>query len=188
MGGSMSEQAFHFFRIIQTPHLTRTRYRYQVFIANSSSQQVTLSHCCTKRVTPLKSSHGHHLSRRAASARATCGRRVDTLQATTAAWTHTISLFDGSPRQLPRHLCGLPSVVPRATMEIGWFPRQGPRLIELPRKCYGCGHGTCRGSVRGKLRCTNDGNPRKSAEIATAVSADVKPQQFPRHSAAIRGN
>ena len=55
-------------------------------------------------------------------------------------------------------------------------------------KCHGCGHGTCRGSVRGKLRGTNRGNPRKSAAIATAISADVKPQQFPRPSAAIRGH
>ena len=52
-------------------------------------------------------------------------------------------------------------------------------------KCHVCGHGTCRGSVRGKLRGTNHGNPRKSAAIATAISADVKPQQFPRPSAAI---
>ena len=54
--------------------------------------------------------------------------------------------------------------------------------------CHGCGHGTCRGSVRGKLRGTNHVNPRKSAAIATAISADVKPQQFPRPSAAIRGH
>ena len=46
-------------------------------------------------------------------------------------------------------------------------------------------HGTCRGSFRGKLRGTNHGNPRKSAAIATGISADVKPQQFPRPSAAI---
>ena len=54
--------------------------------------------------------------------------------------------------------------------------------------CHGCGHGTCRGSVRGKLRGTNHGNPRKSAAISTAISADVKPQQFPRPSAATRGH
>ena len=51
--------------------------------------------------------------------------------------------------------------------------------------CHGCGHGTCRGSVRGELRGTNHGHPRKAAAIATAISADVKPQQFPRPSAAI---
>ena len=51
--------------------------------------------------------------------------------------------------------------------------------------CHGCGLGTCRGSVRGKLRVTNHGNPRKSAAIATAISADAEPQQFSRPSAAI---
>ena len=55
-------------------------------------------------------------------------------------------------------------------------------------KCHGCGHGTCRGSVRGKLRGINHGNPRKSAAIATAISAYVKQQQFPRPSAAIRSH
>ena len=55
-------------------------------------------------------------------------------------------------------------------------------------KCHGCGHGTCRGSVRGKLRGTNHGNPRKSAANATVLSAAVKPHQFPRSSAAIRGH
>ena len=38
---------------------------YQVLIASSSSQQVTRLYCCTKRVTPLESSHGHHLPTRA---------------------------------------------------------------------------------------------------------------------------
>ena len=53
-------------------------------------------------------------------------------------------------------------------------------------KCHSsCGHGTCRGSVHGKLRCTNHGNPRKSGANAMAISADVKPQQFTRPSAAI---
>ena len=55
-------------------------------------------------------------------------------------------------------------------------------------QCHGCGHGTCRGFVRGKLRGTNHDNPWKSAAIATAISADVKPQQCPRPSAAIRGH
>ena len=51
---------------------TRITYgiRYQVFIASSSSQQVPRSYCCTARVTPLELSHGHHVSTRAASARA----------------------------------------------------------------------------------------------------------------------
>ena len=47
--------------------MPRTRYRYQVFIASSSSQQVPQSYSCTKRVTPLESSHGYHLPTRAAS-------------------------------------------------------------------------------------------------------------------------
>ena len=54
--------------------------------------------------------------------------------------------------------------------------------------CHGCGHGTCRGSARGKLCGTNHGNPWKSAATATVISADVKPQQFSRPSAAIRGH
>ena len=39
-----------------------------------SLQQVPRSHCCTKKVTPLESSHGHHLPARAVSARAARGR------------------------------------------------------------------------------------------------------------------
>ena len=46
--------------------------------------------------------------------------------------------------------------------------------------CHRCDHGTCRGSVRGKLRRANDGNPQKSAVIATAVSV--------AKSTAIRGH
>ena len=63
-----------------------TRYRYQVpgIIASSSSQQVPRSYCCTKRVTPLESSHGHHLPTRAASARAARGRCFDPKRAATA--------------------------------------------------------------------------------------------------------
>ena len=63
---------------------TRYRYMYQVFIASSSSQQVPRSYCCTKRVTPLQSSHGHHLPTRAASARAARGRCFDPKRAATA--------------------------------------------------------------------------------------------------------
>ena len=64
------------FRNIRRAHVPRTRYRYQVFIASSSSQQVLVprSCCCMKRVTPLESTHGHHLASRAASARAARGR------------------------------------------------------------------------------------------------------------------
>ena len=57
---------------------------YEVFIASSSSQQVPRSYCCTKRVTPLESSHGHHLPTRAASARAARGRWFDPKLAATA--------------------------------------------------------------------------------------------------------
>ena len=57
---------------------------YQVFIASSSSQQVPRSYCCTKRVTPLESSHGHHHPARAASARADRGRCFDPKRAATA--------------------------------------------------------------------------------------------------------
>ena len=67
------------------------------------------------------------------------------------------------------------------------FHGKGHGSWRVHGKYYGCGHDTCRGSVRGKLRRTNHGNPRKSAAIATVISADVKPQQFPLPSAAIRG-
>ena len=56
---------------------------YQVFIASRSSQQVPRSYCCTKRVTPLESSHCHH-PRRAASARAARGPCFDPKRAVTA--------------------------------------------------------------------------------------------------------
>ena len=42
------------------------------------------SYCCMKRVTPLESSHRHHLPTRAASARAARGRCFDPKQAATA--------------------------------------------------------------------------------------------------------
>ena len=49
------------FRITRRPDVPRTRYPYHVFILESSSnsQQIPRSYCCTKRVTPLESSHGH---------------------------------------------------------------------------------------------------------------------------------
>ena len=68
----------------ETTHVPRTRYRYQVFIASSSSPHVPRSYCCTKRVTPLESSHGHHLPTPAASARAVLGRCFDPKRAATA--------------------------------------------------------------------------------------------------------
>ena len=54
-------------------------------------------------------------------------------------------------------------------------------------QCHGCGPGTCHGYVRGKLRGTKHVNPRTSPAITTVISADVKPQQCPRPSAATRG-
>ena len=42
------------------------------------------SYCSTKKVTPLESSHGHHLPARAASARAARGRCFDPERAATA--------------------------------------------------------------------------------------------------------
>ena len=68
----------------ETTYVPRTRYRYQVFIASSSSQQLPRSYCCTKRVMPLESSHGHHLPARAASARAARGLCSDPKRAATA--------------------------------------------------------------------------------------------------------
>ena len=79
-------------------------------------------------------------------------------------------------------------VEPRATVEIRGFLWQVPRLMALPRgKCHGCSHGTCRGSVRGKLCRTNLGNPRKLAAIATAASAEVS-AAVQAVSTAIRGH
>ena len=79
---------FSIFRIIRRPRVPRmmpgTGTMYQVFIASRSSQQVPRSYCCTKRVTPLESSHGHHLPTRAASACAARGRCFDPKRAATA--------------------------------------------------------------------------------------------------------
>ena len=61
-----------------------TGTRHQVFKANSSSQQVPRSYCCTKGVMPLESSHGHHLPTRVASSRAARGRCFDPKRAATA--------------------------------------------------------------------------------------------------------
>ena len=83
------------FRIIRRPHVPRIRYRYQVFIASSSSQQVPRSYCCTKRVTPLESSHGHHVSTRAASARAARGRCFEPKRAATAPGCRVCSTSPG---------------------------------------------------------------------------------------------
>ena len=67
-----------------TYHVPGTGTRYLYTVARSSSQQVPRSCCCTKRVTPLESSHGHHLPTRAASARAAHGRCFDPKRAATA--------------------------------------------------------------------------------------------------------
>ena len=76
---------FTFFVLcVRRPHVPRTRYRYQVFMARSTSQLVPRSYCCTKRVTPLESSHDHHLPTRAASARAARGPCFDPKRAATA--------------------------------------------------------------------------------------------------------
>ena len=67
-----------------------TYHAYQVLYSSSSYccrcilLQVPRSCCCTKRVMPLESSHGHHLPARAASARAARGRCVDPKRAATA--------------------------------------------------------------------------------------------------------
>ena len=65
------------YRTIRRPEVPRTRYRYHVFVASSTSHQIPLSDCRTKRVTPLKSSHGYHIPTRADSARAARGRCVE---------------------------------------------------------------------------------------------------------------
>ena len=84
----VKKQAFHFFRIMRRPHvpcmIPGTGTRYQVCISSSISQQVPRSNCCTKRVTPLESTHGHHLPTRTASARAARGRCFGLKRAATA--------------------------------------------------------------------------------------------------------
>ena len=52
-------------------------------------------------------------------------------------------------------------------------------------KCHGCCNGTGHGSVRCKLRGTSHANERKAAALTTAITADIKPQLYPRSSAAI---
>ena len=78
--------SIRFFRIIRTTRTTYdTRYRDHVpGIYSISSQQVPRSYCCTKRVMPLESSHGHHLPIRAASVRAARGRWCGPKRAATA--------------------------------------------------------------------------------------------------------
>ena len=98
------------------------------------------------------------------------------------------------PRQMPR-LC--PRHVPRfCPWQTPWYQPSQP--TEVRGNC----HGNLRGrqttaistAVRGHLRPLPRQSsdtwqlPRKAAAITTAISADVKSQQFPRPSAAIRGH
>ena len=105
----------------------------------------------------------------------------------------------------------------RATVEICEFPRQVSRLMAFPRQILRLWprhvprfcpwqtpsyqpwqssevHGNCHGNFHGnrrplpRQRGNRHGIPRTSAAIATAVSADVQPQLFPRPSAAARGH
>ena len=55
-----------------------------MYLCRCSVQQVPRSSCTKKTVTPLESSHGHHLPARAASARAARGRRFDPERTATA--------------------------------------------------------------------------------------------------------
>ena len=65
---------------------------YQQFVLLPLSlQQVPRSYCCTKRVTPLESSHGHNLPARAASARAARGGCFNPKRAATAPGCRTCS-------------------------------------------------------------------------------------------------
>ena len=84
------------------------------------------------------------------------------------------------------------ATLPWTSVGVATGYRGNPRVSTARATAHGAftanatvGHGTCRGSVSGKLRGTKHGNPRKSAAIATAISADVKPQQFPRPSAVV---
>ena len=56
---------------------TRYLYSSSSYSCRYSLPQVPRSYCCTKRVIPLGSSHGHQLPARAASARAARGRCFD---------------------------------------------------------------------------------------------------------------
>ena len=59
-------------------------YNSSSYCCRCSLQHVPRSHYCTKKVTPLESSHGHHLPARATSARAARGRCVGPERAATA--------------------------------------------------------------------------------------------------------
>ena len=63
---------------------TRYFYSNSSYCCRCCLQQVPRSSFCTKRVTSLESSHGHHLPPRAASARAARGRCFDPKRAATA--------------------------------------------------------------------------------------------------------
>ena len=63
---------------------TRYLYSSSSYCCHCSLQQVPHPYCCTKRVTPLESSHGHHLPTRAGSARAARGRGFNPQRAATA--------------------------------------------------------------------------------------------------------
>ena len=71
-------------RRLPTAGIEVAPHYHQLLVASSSSLQVPRSECCAKRVTPLESSHGHHLPVRAASARAARGSCFDLKRAVTA--------------------------------------------------------------------------------------------------------
>ena len=76
--------------MIRRPHVPRVQVPgiYQQFVRSyccrCSLEQVPRWYCCTKRVKPLESSHGHHLPARAVSARAARGGCFDPKRAATA--------------------------------------------------------------------------------------------------------
>ena len=71
-------------RRLPTAGIEVAPHYHQLLVASSSSLQVPRSECCAKRVTPLESSHGHHLRTRAASAHAARGRCSDPKRGATA--------------------------------------------------------------------------------------------------------
>ena len=120
---------------------------------------------------------------------------------------HGFPLYMALPRQVPRLW---PWHVPRfCPWQPPWYqpwqlievPRQLPRQIpwpsprQLPRhstaingECHGIPRQLPRQSSHGKCHGNTRQLPRNSTAVATTISTDVKPQQFPRNSAAFCGH
>ena len=68
--------------------------------------------------------------------------------------------------ELPRNSVGVATGYHRGNPRSFHVKCHGSRRFHV--ECHGSGHVMCRGSVRGKLHCTDNCNPRTSAETSTA--------------------